>query len=209
MGIRPGHRGEGRGAQWWHRAQIFACQSSSTILEKLLARVPPPFWKNLGDITRITYSIAGASKQCENTFENSATSSSVRNPPKREYLSAEMIGCHPNGVDLSIELPDYHASAGLQQTVMVARIELLGDHILSNRYAFSLLVQLTNEKKIALKLQHDVGLEYNEIRVKFVCHSINIMQTTSKCPWELLQSTARITMWPLSFIPKITSCRAQ
>ncbi|KAH3764120.1 hypothetical protein Pelo_4034 [Pelomyxa schiedti] len=54
-------------------------------------------------------STLGSSKQCENAFENSANSSSVRNPPKREYLSAEMIGCLP------------------MQTVMVAGIELLGD----------------------------------------------------------------------------------
>ncbi|KAH3693352.1 hypothetical protein Pelo_19921 [Pelomyxa schiedti] len=39
--------------------------------------------------------IPGASKRCENAFENSADSSSVRNSPKRECLSAEMIGCLP------------------------------------------------------------------------------------------------------------------
>ncbi|KAH3761441.1 hypothetical protein Pelo_6731 [Pelomyxa schiedti] len=54
--------------------------------------------------------IPGASKWCENAFENSADSSSVRNSPKRECLSAEMIGCLP------------------MQIAMVARIEMLGDH---------------------------------------------------------------------------------
>ncbi|KAH3714228.1 hypothetical protein Pelo_19264 [Pelomyxa schiedti] len=53
--------------------------------------------------------IPGASKRCENTFENSADSSSVRNSPKRECLSAEMVGCH--GVNLSTELSYCHASA--------------------------------------------------------------------------------------------------
>ncbi|KAH3761189.1 hypothetical protein Pelo_6991 [Pelomyxa schiedti] len=55
--------------------------------------------------------IPGASKRCENAFENGADSSSVRNSPKRECLSAEMIG-----------LPV------LQQIAMAARIEMLGDH---------------------------------------------------------------------------------
>ncbi|KAH3714537.1 hypothetical protein Pelo_18953 [Pelomyxa schiedti] len=39
--------------------------------------------------------IPGASKRCENAFGNSADSSSVRNSPKRECLSTEMVGCLP------------------------------------------------------------------------------------------------------------------
>ncbi|KAH3761185.1 hypothetical protein Pelo_6987 [Pelomyxa schiedti] len=127
--------------------------------------------------------IPGASKWCENAFGNSADSSSVRNSPKRECLSAEMIGCL------------------LMAIAMAARM-------------------------IALKLQHNVELEYNELGQiahlqnvddleivstnmpmaaqisKFVCHSREKMQITIKCPWELLQSAARIT-------GKITSRRSK
>ncbi|KAH3732536.1 hypothetical protein Pelo_16638 [Pelomyxa schiedti] len=43
------------------------------------------------------------------------------------------------------------------------RPEMLGDHSYQIGMHSHLLVQLTDENKIALKLQHDVELEYNEL----------------------------------------------